>query len=99
MLALTQNAAQAVDAIINQPGLPDDAGLRITAAQAPTPEAGASPDLQLTVVESPEPEDQVIEGASIYVEPDTAEYLTDKVLDAEVAENQVRFSLHDKPAD
>ena len=36
----------------------------------------------------------MIEGAQIYVEPgETAELLDDKVLDADVSGNEVRFSL------
>ena len=46
------------------------------------------------MVEEPETGDELVEGTQIYVEPgETADLLEDKVLDAEVSGNEVRFSL------
>jgi iron-sulfur cluster assembly protein len=93
MLALTPTAAQAVETITSQPGLPESAGLRITTP--PPSQDGGSPagTLQMGVVEAPEPEDEIIAGSSLYVEQATAEFLDDKVLDADVEGDQVRFSF------
>jgi iron-sulfur cluster assembly protein len=96
MLAVTETAAQAVTALVSQPGLPDEAGLRIAAATQSQNGGAPSPELELTVVPAPEPEDRAIEEPPIYIEPGTAEYLADMVLDAEVDEGQVRFSLHEQ---
>lgn len=96
MLALTPAASEAVEAIVSQMGSTESAGLRISPAE--TQENGAEPsgELQLAVVSEPEPEDATVEGAPIYVEPSTAEFLRDKVLDAELGDQQVRFSLYDQ---
>lgn len=50
------------------------------------------------MVESPDEGDQVIEeaGARVFVEPDAALILEDKILDATVAGNQVQFSLSEQ---
>ena len=96
MLALTQNAAQAVETIVSGADLPDSAGLRISATPMSENSAGPRQQLRLDVVPEPSPEDSVIEGAPLYVEPDTAEYLQDKVLDAEIEESQVHFTLHER---
>jgi iron-sulfur cluster assembly protein len=96
MLALTPTAAQAVEAIASQEGLPESAGLRITAP--PPPEDGSEPTgaLNMGVVEAPQPDDEIVEGASLYLEQSTAPLLEDKVLDAEVVSDQVRFSFADQ---
>ncbi|HSI80661.1 MAG TPA: hypothetical protein VK919_08430 [Solirubrobacterales bacterium] len=97
MLVLTPAANEAVQAIVTQMGSGEGAGLRISPAEGRADGAASSGELQLAVVTEPEPEDTAIEGAPVYVEPSTAAFLEDKVLDAEVAEEQVRFSLYDQP--
>ena len=52
--------------------------------------------LQVTAAPGPDENDQVIEasGAHVYLEPQAAVYLEDKVLDAEVdSEGKAHFSL------
>lgn len=95
VLTLTSDAAEAVKTIAEaSPGLPNDSGLRIQ-AQA-TGEGQVSFDLAM--VESPDEGDQVIEeaGARVFVEPDAALILEDKILDATLAGNQVQFSLSEQ---
>jgi hypothetical protein len=94
MLALTPKAASAIDGILDNPEFPDEAGMRITTEIA-TPEEGAPPqtELRLAVVDQPETSDQVLEDAPVFLEPEAATLLDDKVLDAEVAGDQVRFNL------
>jgi iron-sulfur cluster assembly protein len=95
VLTLTSDAAEAVKTIAEaSPELPNDSGLRIQ-AQA-TGEGQVSFDLAM--VESPDEGDQVIEeaGARVFVEPDAALILADKILDATVAGNQVQFSLSEQ---
>lgn len=99
MLALTPAANEAVQAIVQRVGPSEGAGLRISAAERAEDGSAPSGDLQLAVVPEPEPEDTAIEGAPIYVEPGTVEFLDDKVLDAEVEEEQVRFSLYEQPSE
>ena len=96
MLALTPTAAEVVDSIVSQQELPDTAGLRITSeeGEAAADGSGSQRDLRLSVVEQPEVGDALVEGSQVYVEPgETADMLDDKVLDAEVEGNEVRFSI------
>ncbi|MFT4235682.1 MAG: Fe-S cluster assembly protein HesB [Microbacterium sp.] len=89
MLTLTENARDAVTSIID--GAPDRsaAGLRI--------ECSSSSDqgYVLTLVPAPQAEDAVVEAgaARVFVQPTAAAELDDKVLDAEVTSEGVRFAL------
>lgn len=93
MLALTQTAAEAVETIVSKPELPENAGLRISTPPPAPDSAGPSGTLQMGVVEAPEPGDEVVEGTSLYLEQEAAQFLEDKVLDADVEGDQVRFSF------
>jgi iron-sulfur cluster assembly protein len=100
MLALTPNAAEVVNAIVSQEGLPETAGMRITSEEGGIRADGSEPsrDLHLSVVEAPENDDEVIEGAPIYVESGpTAELLDNKVLDADVRGQEVQFRVVSQP--
>ena len=96
MLALTPTAAEAVETIVSRPGLPDSAGLRISTPPAGQDGAEPGATLQMGVVEAPLPDDEVIDGASLYLEQGTAQFLDDKVLDADVEGDQVRFSFSEQ---
>lgn len=93
MLVMTEAAAEVVKALTATPQSPEGTGLRI-ASSAPEPsDPGA---LQLSAATGPEESDQVVEaaGAHIYLEPQVAAYLEDKVLDAQVdSEGKAHFSL------
>ena len=96
MLALTATAAEVVDSIVSQQELPDTAGVRITSEEGAATADGSQSqrDLRLAVVEQPEAGDAHVEGTPVYVEPgETANLLDDKVLDAEIEGNEVRFSI------
>jgi Fe-S cluster assembly iron-binding protein IscA len=96
VLTITPTAAQAVESILSQPEMPDNAGLRI-AAEPITDDTGTPrTDVVLNVVSEPEPDDEVIDAGPVYVEPATAELLDEKVLDAELSENQVKFRLREQ---
>ena len=92
MLVLTEAAAEVVKAISSTAQAPEGSGLRIA-----SPAGAADPGtLQVTAAPGPSENDQVIEaaGAHVYLEPQAAAYLEDKVLDAEVdAEGKPHFSL------
>jgi iron-sulfur cluster assembly protein len=89
MLALTEDACQAIEGILGQ--TPEGAGLRI----APDADANGAGRLQLSVVGSPSEGDQVIDsdGGRVFVEASTTPLLDDKVLDATVTEEAVRFEI------
>jgi iron-sulfur cluster assembly protein len=94
MLTLTLTAEEAVRQIVaNAPISEETGGLRIAPGQ-PTPEGIP---LEMTIVGSPEPDDQDAGApdAHVYLEPSAAEALEGKVLDAEVEDGNVGFSLLD----
>lgn len=105
MLTLTDEAVSAVNSIIETAELPAEGGMRIS----PAPEPGASWDgdgpeaaergvtLHLRLVEGPEEGDQVIGGDRVFLDPGAAQLLDDKLLDAEIVDNQVRFTLAEQP--
>ena len=98
MLTLTPTATDAVRQIVAQGPVDDDTGgLRIAAGQ-PTPEGVP---LELSLVNGPEAEDQEIGAADahVYLEPRVAEVLDDKVLDAQLQEDGVGFSIRELEAD
>ena len=93
MLAITEDAATAIDSIVTSSGLPEGAGLRIT-QEVRAPEGGeARTDLRLSVVESAEDGDEVLEDVRIFLDPEAAHFLDNKLLDADVEGDEVRFSL------
>jgi Fe-S cluster assembly iron-binding protein IscA len=93
LLAVTENATSAIEGMLASPQLPDDAGLRITTETAPTEDGTPRTEFRIGVAEAPEPGDQVVDDAPVFIEPEAATLLDDKVLDAQVAGEQVSFSL------
>ncbi len=93
MLVLTEAAAEAVKALTATPQAPDGSGLRIVSA---TSEPGGPEELRASPAPGPSENDQVIEaaGAHVYLEPQAAAFLADKVLDAQVdSAGNAQFSL------
>jgi Fe-S cluster assembly iron-binding protein IscA len=90
MLALTENACTAVQALIAE--APGDAGLRISTAQPANGSAGAV--FSLAVTNGPHPNDEVLDqqGARVFLEQDAAMMLDKQTLDAEMDDaKQVSF--------
>ena len=97
MLVLTNAAAEVVKSVTSAPQLSQAAGLRISSSVAEPEEPGA---LQVEAVPEPGAGDQVLEaaGARVFVAPQAAVFLDDKVLDAEVdGAGNARFSLGVQP--
>jgi iron-sulfur cluster assembly protein len=93
MLVLTEAAAEVVKSITSTAQAPEGSGLRIASSAAESGDPGA---LQISAAAGPGQDDQVIEaaGAHVYLEPQAAAYLSDKVLDAQVdQEGKAHFSL------
>ena len=93
MLVLTEAAAEVVKSVTDTPQAPDGTGLSIPQSDTEPGTAGA---LQLAAAAEPGAGDQVVEtaGARVFLDPQAALYLDDKVLDAEVdTEGKVRFTL------
>ena len=90
MLTLTDQATSVVKTIADQTPDVEGVGLRISA------EGAEAAQLDLSVVASPEPTDQVIEsdGALVFLEPNAAILLDDKVLDAHIEnDGAVSFAI------
>jgi Fe-S cluster assembly iron-binding protein IscA len=99
VLTLTPDATDAIEHILEAPGTPEGAGIRIASASLPTNSASPSPEaLQLTVAEQPETGDEVIDhaGARVFVEDTIAPLLDDKQLEAKVVDERVHFSLAER---
>jgi iron-sulfur cluster assembly protein len=90
MLAITEDAAAAIKGIVGAPGVPEGAGLRITQERHVE---GERADLRLSVVAEPEEGDDVLADERIFVAPEAAKFLNDKLLDADIVDDEVRFSL------
>lgn len=84
----------AIEHILTAPGVPAGAGIRIMPV-APNDGEAVTSELQVEVAESPIEGDEVVEeaGARVFVEDSLCGYLADKTLDADVADERVRFSL------
>jgi Fe-S cluster assembly iron-binding protein IscA len=95
MLAVTTQAATAIDNLLADRELPRDAGLRITAEIEVSGDDGPAPAVRLELVEAPGPGDQVLEDAPVFVETEAARLLHDKLLDAELAGDRLRFALRE----
>jgi iron-sulfur cluster assembly protein len=98
LLTITDRAGEALDAVVaSAPNASDRTGLRISRATTPDGQEG----LALTLTDGPAPEDAVVESehAPVFLEPEAADMLDDKVLDAEVQGDQVGFMLRDHRSD
>jgi iron-sulfur cluster assembly protein len=97
MLAITEDAAAAIGGILAAPELPEEAGVRITSKITPTEDGATHAQVNLTVVDAPEQSDEVLEHASVFLEPEAALLLEDKLLDADVVGDEVQFNIREQP--
>ncbi|HEY4007442.1 MAG TPA: adhesin [Pseudonocardia sp.] len=92
MLAITESAAEAINALVSLNEMPEGSGARIATD-------GQGEGLELALVPSPAQDDTVVQGsgATVYLENTAAQVLGDKMLDVErVEENgeeQMRFAI------
>jgi len=95
MFALTESAA---DAIRRLSETPTADGVRISTSPASTD--GSETGLQIQLVAQPEAQDAVVEaeGARLYLEPEAADTLEDKVLDADIDGDSIQFAIFQQPA-
>ena len=94
MLALTDSAVEAVKNIVSSSEeVAETGGLRMVAERA-----GTQANFQLSVVPLPAEDDEVIEdqGARVFLEPEAASLLDDKILDASIEQDQVAFTIADQ---
>jgi iron-sulfur cluster assembly protein len=93
VLAISEDAAAAIKGIVGAEGVPEGAGLRITREESTDAGGNARTDLRLSVVAGPQEGDQVMEAERVFVDPDAAELLNDKLLEADYVGDELRFSL------
>ena len=94
LLALTYSAVEAVKSIVSSSAeASETSGLRMVAERA-----GTQANFHLDVVTLPAEDDEVIDeqGARVFLEPEAASLLDDKVLDASVEQDQVAFTIADQ---
>lgn len=92
MLTLTPKAADVIHDLTSRPSMPASTGLRIS----PNTDEAGGPALAVYLAEGPSPQDQVVETeeAKVFLEPQVAGQLDDKVLDAQVDERGgIAFSV------
>lgn len=94
MLGLTTNAVEAITGLVASHELPDGSGLFI--AMRSNNHEGL--ELELSLAQGPRSDEQVIshDGANVFLDPDAAPYLDDKLLDAEIDEGRVSFTFNDQ---
>lgn len=94
MLAVSDNAAQAIGAILESEHAPEGAGLRIGVMDG----NGSGPAIGVGLAAGPQPSDTVVEhaGAQVFVEGDLTEPLDDKVLDTHIEGEQVAFTIREQ---
>ena len=97
MLALTDDAAEVVRQIVSASDeVSDNGGLRMVAQQV-----GVDTGLELSIAALPAEDDEVIEeqGARVFLDPQAASLLDDKILDANVEQNRIAFTIADQIVD
>jgi Fe-S cluster assembly iron-binding protein IscA len=94
MLAVSDSAAQAIEAILEDQHAPDGAGLRIGVVS----QNGDGAQIGVGLVAGPEETDTVVEhqGAHVFVGEEVTEILDDKLLDAERDGEQVAFTMREQ---
>src|SRR2546429_2957460 len=93
LLALTDDAAEVVRQIVSASDeVSDNGGLRMVAQQV-----GVDTGLELSIAALPAEDDEVIEeqGARVFLDPQAASLLDDKILDANVEQNRIAFTIAD----
>ena len=90
MLAITESAAEAINALVSLNEMPEGSGARIA-----TDDQGQG--LELALVQNPSQDDTVVGGggAKVYLDQNAAQVLGDKTLDVEQVDEdtQVRFAI------
>jgi iron-sulfur cluster assembly protein len=94
VLTITTDAATAIKGIVDSAAV-EGGGLRIYAE----PQNDSQASLEIALTPEPGAGDEIVdaEGATVYLEQNAAAYLEDKQLDADIEDEQVRFSITEQP--
>ena len=95
MLTITADAGQALDAVVSAGDAQEGAGVRISQGLG----ADGQPSIGLSLVEGPAPGDEVVDDTSVpvFLAPEVADLLDDKVLDARLEGDQIAFEIGQQP--
>jgi iron-sulfur cluster assembly protein len=95
MLALTEDAVDAIKAIVELEEMPEGSGLRISAREGDDED---SFELGLSFAEEPDQGDDVVEerGARVFLTAEAGALLDAKVLDANVHGDHLHFDLQEQ---
>jgi Fe-S cluster assembly iron-binding protein IscA len=97
VLQITSAAAAAIDEITDS--VPGSSGVRIaTMPDASTNGSGPTAVFDFYPADGPNTGDEVVEeqGVQLYLERRVVPYLDDKLLDAEITEDEVRFMVEER---
>lgn len=98
MLTLTPAATTAVSSLLDNPELPESAIVRLQRGM----DANGQTAIGIAIVAEPDPEDEPVpagSAAGVFLAPDVAELLDDQVLDAEIQDEMIAFTIHPQPMD
>jgi hypothetical protein len=91
MLAIDSSAVDAITTLVESSGLPDSGGVRLAPAADALPTAG----IHIQLADGPGLGDQVVQSgpAHVFVDPEIADELHDRTLEARTTGNRVTFAL------
>jgi iron-sulfur cluster assembly protein len=97
MLVLTESAKEMVRDMVAAGNALEGGGLRISSAR----DEEGGPALSLELADGPAEGDQVLEdeGTRVFLEPEAASILDDKILGAEQHDDHYHFSLEDQESE
>jgi iron-sulfur cluster assembly protein len=96
MLAITEVAAIAIEEMLASRRMPREAGVRLTTGGGPAADGERGQALVLDLAPAPLIGDAVLGEAPVFIEAEAAPALDEKLLDADVSSERVRFTLHDR---
>ena len=97
MLEITPTAVSAIRAIIDP--LSGVEGMRVTRGATDSPNGSApSVGVMIAPASGPSGDDETVQqgGVAVFVDPEVAALVEDKVLDVEPADDQLRFTFTDQ---
>ncbi len=98
MLAMTKEAVDAVERIVARPGVPDTAVVRIATDDSHGNGSGPVREVQIEVLPQPRAQDLLVQEMRLTVEPKSLAFLDDKVLDADLAGDEIEFRIYPQPS-
>lgn len=96
MLAVSEVAAIAIEEMLATRRMPREAGVRLTTEADPSGAARPGRVLVMDLAPTPRAGDAVLVEAPVFVEAEAAPALEQKLLDADVSIERVRFTLRDR---